>query len=89
MTQDRLQLIDVRLARIEDLLEVVVRIEERQVGLCKRFDAMEILVRTNAERVDVVERKVDTWIQRGVGLWVGVSTLAFVAWTVYTQFVNK
>lgn len=81
-----LRIIDARLTRIEDLLSMVVRMEERQVVMSKRFDESEKYAHDTRDLLSAIEKKVDMWIARGVGLWIGVSTLGLTLWTMYTQF---
>lgn len=77
-------MVGTRLARIEELLEVVVRIEERQTSQLRRLEELEKMVTEHTLQLVIVTHKVDKWIQRGMGLWFGLTTVALIGWTLFT-----
>lgn len=73
-------------ARLEDkvdkLTEAVhqlVRVEERQIVHAEKIEELRELFDTQRGAIEKTDRKVDQWVNRGVGVW-GVTALI---WTVY------
>lgn len=67
--------IERKVDRLADAVEKLVLIEERQTTQGGRLSAIEQRVDALAERLGLTDRKVDMWINRGVGAWAIAATL--------------
>jgi len=69
-------------AKVDKLTDAVMRlvvIEERQTAQAERMTAVETKVTNNDAAIIKVDRKVDQWVNRGIGVWLAaVSVFALV-----------
>ena len=69
-------------AKVDKLTDAVMRlvvIEERQTAQAERIGAVETKVTANDAAIIKVDRKVDQWVNRGIGVWLAaVSVFALV-----------
>lgn len=65
--------------KLTDAVSKLVLIEERQVVQGQRVGALEQRVAALETAVAVVDKKVDQWVNRGIGVW----ALAGVLWGLY------
>jgi uncharacterized protein with PhoU and TrkA domain len=69
-------------AKVDKLTDAVMRlvvIEERQTAQAERMTAVETKVTANDAAIIKVDRKVDQWVNRGIGVWLAaVSVFALV-----------
>ena len=76
MTEDHnLSSIERRLDRLADAVEKLVLIEERQSAQGVRIGAVEERVITVEAAQRATDKKVDMWINRGIGAWAIAATL--------------
>lgn len=83
MTEDHnLSSIERRLDRLADAVEKLVLIEERQSAQGVRIGAVEERVITVEAAQRATDKKVDMWINRGIGAWAITATLFAVLKTI-------
>jgi hypothetical protein len=59
-------------AKVDKLTDAVMRlvvIEERQTAQAERIGAVETKVTANEVAIVTVDRRVDQWVNRGIGVW--------------------
>lgn len=65
-------------AKVDKLTDAVMRlvlIEERQTTQGERIGACETKIAVTEAAIAKTERKVDQWVNRGVGVWLAVAGL--------------
>jgi hypothetical protein len=75
----QLQRLENKVDKLTDAVTQLVRVEERQINHGVRIGEVEHEVALIRQYVSTVEKKVDQWVNRGIGVW-GVTLLV---WTVY------
>lgn len=65
--------------KMADALQQLVRVEERQTNQGVRIGETEKELVTLATKIDAIDKKVDQWINRGIGVWAVAVTL----WAVF------
>lgn len=63
-------------------LEMLIRVEERQASESKRINELETETAVLREKLANLERKVDQWVNRGIGAW----GLAVIVWGALKAF---
>lgn len=71
--------------KVVDALNKLVLVEERQSTQGIRIGELEKEVATLKAQIIINDRKVDQWINRGIGVW----ALAIVVWTLWLQFYPR
>lgn len=71
--------------RLTDAITTLVRVEERQATHGQRIGQLEERVATVEAAGVLLDRKLEQWINRGIGLW----SFAVVAWTLYLALREK
>ena len=74
--------------KVDDLTNAMTKlilVEERQTNQGARIGALETANAVLATRIENADRKVDKWINRGIGVW----GFAIAVWTVFTQYHPK
>ena len=69
-------------AKVDKLTDAVMRlvlIEERQTTQGERIGACETKIAVNEAAIVKTDRKVDQWINRGVGVWLAAMVLFTLA----------
>lgn len=67
--------IERRLDRLADAVEKLVLIEERQSAQGARIDTVEVRISAVEKSVQDTDKKVDKWINRGIGAWALAATV--------------
>lgn len=62
--------------RMADALNTLIRVEERQTNESKRINDLETDAAVTRKATEMIERKLDQWINRGIGAWF----LALMVW---------
>jgi hypothetical protein len=65
-------------AKVDKLTDAVMRlvlIEERQTTQGERIGQCETKIAVNEAAIAKAERKVDQWVNRGIGVWLAVATV--------------
>lgn len=55
--------------KMQIALETLIRVEERQANESKRINDLETEVAVLKEKLINLEKKVDQWVNRGIGVW--------------------
>jgi hypothetical protein len=74
--------LETKVDKLSDAMEKLIRVEERQSNQGERIGLIEQGIVTNATRITEVQRNLDQWVNRGIGVW----GLAATLWMLYTQF---
>lgn len=69
--------------RVAAAVEKLVLIEERQSTQAARIDKLEARMLANEQTADKVDRKIDQWINRGIGVWAVAAMLVTVGLAIY------
>ena len=77
MTPDTADLLRIerKVDRLSDAVEKLVLIEERQTTQGGRIGLVEHRLAISEASMQAIERKVDMWINRGIGVWAVAATL--------------
>ena len=75
----QLERLEHKVDKLTDAVTQLVRVEERQINHGVRIGDVEHRLSVTQNNLTMVEKKVDQWINRGIGLW----SVAIVVWTVY------
>lgn len=71
--------IERKVDRLAEAMEQLIRVEERQSNQGIRLGSLEKDLAATEAKLDAVDKKVDQWINRGIGVWaVAVSLWAFI-----------
>lgn len=84
MTEQDFLRLESKVDRLTDAITQLVRVEERQITHASRLDTLEGDLKTTKEAIAAVDRKVDSWVNRGVGMW----TVAMIAWAIYSAVLK-
>lgn len=69
MTDSDFERLETKLDRLADAVSRLVVIEERQSSQGQRTGALEQRMSTVEEHSRNVDKKLDQWVNRGVGMW--------------------
>lgn len=81
---DDFRRLEQKVDKLTDAIQRLILIEERQSTMGERIGVLESKVSVNEDLTHRVDRKLDQWINRGIGVWGLVVTL----FTVF-QFGSK
>jgi hypothetical protein len=80
MTNDQdFQRLEAKVDKLTDAVMRLVLIEERQTTQGERIGACETKLAVNEAAITKTDRKVDQWINRGVGVWLAAMVLFTLA----------
>lgn len=80
MTGDQdFQRLEAKVDKLTDAVMRLVLIEERQTTQGERIGACETKLAVNEAAISKTERKVDQWVNRGVGVWLAAVVLFTLA----------
>lgn len=71
-----------KLDRLSEAINRLVLIEERQSNQANRVEKLENRVGDVEDAQSATNRKLDAWVNRGIGIWLVVSLLATVFWKI-------
>ena len=69
MTDDDFRRLESKVDKLTDAVGKLILIEERQANQGARIGAVEAQLSVQEAMVQRVDRKVDQWVNRGVGIW--------------------
>ena len=84
MTDDDFRRLESKVDKLTDAVGKLVLIEERQANQGVRIGAVEAQLSVQDAMLQRVDRKVDQWVNRGVGIWAAVAVVFSLV-----QFWNK
>ena len=80
MTGDQdFQRLEAKVDKLTDAVMRLVLIEERQTTQGERIGACETKLAVNEAAITKTDRKVDQWVNRGVGVWLAAVVLFTLA----------
>jgi len=69
MTDDDFKRLESKVDKLTDAVGKLILFEERQATQGERIGAVEIKVAAYEATLQRVDRKVDQWVNRGIGVW--------------------
>jgi hypothetical protein len=75
MTDDDFKRLESKVDKLTDAVGKLVLIEERQANQGVRIGAVEAQLSVQDAMLQRVDRKVDQWVNRGVGIWAAVAVV--------------
>ena len=75
MTDDDFKRLESKVDKLTDAVGKLILIEERQANQGARIDAVEAQLSVQDAMVQRVDRKVDQWVNRGVGIWAAAAVV--------------
>jgi hypothetical protein len=80
MTNDQdFQRLENKVDKLTDAVMRLVLIEERQTTQGERIGACEAKIQVNEAAIAKTEKKVDQWVNRGIGVWLAAMLLFTLA----------
>jgi hypothetical protein len=80
MTNDQdFQRLENKVDKLTDAVMRLVLIEERQTTQGERIGACEAKIQVNESAIAKTEKKVDQWVNRGIGVWLAAMLLFTLA----------
>jgi molybdopterin converting factor small subunit len=74
-TEDFARLED-KVNSIADALNKLILVEERQLTQGERIGKLEAELAATKEKLTLTKENLDRWVNRGIGVWVAVGTIA-------------
>ena len=84
MTDDDFRRLETKVDKLTDAVGKLILFEERQATQGERIGAIEAKVAVHETAIHRTDRKVDQWVNRGIGVW-----LAATAVFTFIQFLRK
>lgn len=84
MTDDDFRRLETKVDKLTDAVGKLILFEERQATQGERIGAIEAKVAVHETSIHRTDRKVDQWVNRGIGVW-----LAATAVFTFIQFLHK
>ena len=75
MTDDDFKRLESKVDKLTDAVGKLILIEERQANQGARIGAVEAQLSVQDAMLQRVDRKVDQWVNRGVGIWAAVAVV--------------
>lgn len=69
MEMTDLHRLEIKVDKLTEAVTNLVRVEERQMSQGQRLGAIEERVSAVEQSASSIDRKVDQWINRGIGMW--------------------
>jgi hypothetical protein len=84
MTDDDFKRLEAKVDKLTDAVGKLILFEERQANQGERIGSIEAKVSTHDTELQRIDRKVDQWVNRGMGVWAAAAILFSVI-----QFLHK
>lgn len=78
ITRDDFDRLEIKVDKLVDAISRLVLVEERILAHSMRLSKVEDSVEAGNKEIVKVDRKVDQWINRGIGVW-GLAAIGFAA----------
>ncbi len=75
MTDDDFRRLESKVDKLTDAVGKLILFEERQANQGVRIGAVEAQLSVQDAMLQRVDRKVDQWVNRGVGIWAAVAVV--------------
>lgn len=69
MTDDDFKRLENKVDKLTDAVSKLILFEERQATQGERIGAVEAKVSVHESSLQRVDRKIDQWVNRGIGVW--------------------
>ena len=84
MTDDDFKRLENKVDKLTDAVGKLILFEERQATQGERIGNVEVKIGVHEMSLQRVDRKIDQWVNRGVGVW-AAAAIVYSA----VQFLNK
>lgn len=84
MTDDDFKRLETKVDKLTDAVGKLILFEERQANQGERIGAVESRCSVNETAIGRTDRKVDQWVNRGMGVWAAAAIVFALI-----QFLNK
>lgn len=75
MTDDDFRRLESKVDKLTDAIQRLILIEERQSSQGERIGKCEASIAVHETSIHKTDRKVDQWINRGIGVWAAAAVL--------------
>lgn len=75
ISEERADRLESKVDRLTEAVQKLVLVEERQLTQGQRIGDVEKDIEAIKTKVELVDKKVDSWINRGVGVWAAAGVL--------------
>lgn len=75
MTDDDFRRLESKVDKLTDAIQRLILIEERQSSQGERIGKCEAAIAVHDTSIHKTDRKVDQWINRGIGVWAAAAVL--------------
>ena len=75
MTDDDFRRLESKVDKLTDAVGKLILFEERQANQGERIGSVEALCSVNEIAISRTDRKVDQWVNRGVGVWAAAAVV--------------
>jgi len=87
MTDDDFKRLESKVDKLSEAVMKLVLVEERLSNQGERMGRIEQRVATSEVMINKIEKKVDQWINRGIGAW-AIASILFMVIQFGTKFVK-
>lgn len=87
MTDDDFRRLETKVDKLTDAVSKLILVEERLANQGERIGRVEQAIATVESSIASVDRKVDQWVNRGIGVWVA-ATVVFTVIQFGTKFIK-
>jgi len=88
MTDSDFQRLEAKVDKLTDAIQRLILIEERQSSQGERIGKCEASLAVHDTMIGKTDKKVDQWVNRGIGVWVA-ATILFALVQFGAKFVGK
>jgi hypothetical protein len=88
MTDDDFRRLESKVDKLTDAIQRLILIEERQSSQGERIGKCEASIAVHDTAIHKTDRKVDQWINRGIGVW-AAAVLLFTLVQFGSKFLGK
>lgn len=88
MTDIDFQRLEAKVDKLTDAIQRLILIEERQSSQGERIGKCEASIAVHDTMIHKTDKKVDQWVNRGIGVWVA-ATMLFAVVQFGAKFVGK
>lgn len=75
MTDDDFRRLESKVDKLTDAIQRLILIEERQSSQGERIGKCEASIAVHDQAIHKTDRKVDQWVNRGIGVWAAAAVL--------------
>lgn len=75
MTDDDFRRLESKVDKLTDAIQRLILIEERQSSQGERIGKCEASIAVHDQAIHKTDRKIDQWVNRGIGVWAAAAVL--------------